>query len=268
MRSNLLEKETALTVELTRLNSNRGDQNMNTVRHPHRFIAVLFPLVVLTVFALMPVASARAANCYVYGVNIQGTAAIGDNTAISGSQQFSVLEYAVVRDTGYASNPVEFLLTPNQDLNLSPQVGHIELMTNSAIFARNLGIQSARYDLARVSVSNVISFALDSGISFQLPSPNVFVAPGIGSTPGGLGGLGFLTGAGGALAQIVNGAQILSVSYFVPRTGNGYFYSPDGSWSTIAGQLSIGGTGIDNASFQGYYEAQFSGNYLGTTQCD
>lgn len=246
--------------------SNLGGQNMKSVSHLRRFTALPAPLIALTAFVLTPMAPAEAASCHFYAVNLQGTATIGDGTSTLSSQPFSVFEYAMVRDTGVTSHPVEFVLTTFQDLNASAQPGQIELMTNSA-FARNAGIASAQFDLATVSVSNVVNFEVDSGMSFQSPPPNVFVAPGVGSVPGGLGGLGFLTGAGGQLGQIINSAPILSVSYLVPRTGGGNLYSPDGAWATIAGELNLVGTSLDNASFQGQYQAVFSGNYVGSVEC-
>lgn len=221
-------------------------------------------LILLTTVGLLHAAPAESADCHVYGVNLQGVATVGDATAISGSEQFSVGEYAILRNEGVVAHPVEFYLTPNQDLNASGLVGQIELMTNSG-FARNLGIASARFDLASIATSsNGFTFQMDSGMSFQLPSPNVFLSPGIGSVPGGLGGLGFLPGG---LGQIINSAPVLSISYFVPRNGSGSFYTPDGAWATIAGELNLVGTGIDNANFQGQYQATFSGQYLGSFDC-
>lgn len=209
---------------------------------------------------LLSGASANAASCHFYQVNIQGNV-----TSNYGSQPFSVNQYAMWRDAGVTSHPIEFVFTTFQDLNASAQVGQIELMTNSA-FARNAGIASARFDLATVSVSNVVSFQMDSGMSFQLPPPNVFVATGVGSSPGGLGGLGFLTGAGGELAQFINSAPVLSFSYLIPRNGWGYFYLPDGN--SIAGQLDVIGTPPDNTSLQGQYTASFSGTHVGSAACD
>lgn len=235
---------------------------MNTVRHPRRFIAVLFPLIAFAAFVFMSVTSAKAATCHVYQVTINGYATIGDNTTTLTSQPFSVVQYAAWRDAGYAFHPYEFVLFTPQDLNLSAQIGQIRLMTNSA-FAENFGIASARFDLATMSILNVVYFQLDSGMSFQLPSPNVFVAPNLG---GSLGGLGFLTGGGAAIGQILNGASILSTSLLVPRTGSGYFYTPDSN--SIAGQLNLVGTSLDNLSFQGQYWAEFGGSYLGSAQCD
>ena len=244
----------------------RKHHHCHSVSLHRRFSGWLVPLVALTAFVLMPQALANAAACHVYGVTLQGIASTGDGTMTAGAQQFTVAEYAVWRDAGVTSHPVEFWLTPLEALNASAQVGKIELMTNS-YFARNAGIASARFDLASVAISNVIQFQIDSGMSFQMPQPNIFLAPGMGSLQGGLGGLGFLSGAGGQLGQIINGATILSVSYFVPYGGGGYFYSPDGSWLTIAGELGLAGMSLDNAGFQGQYQAQFSGSYLGSLEC-
>jgi hypothetical protein len=240
---------------------------MKSMSHPRRFTAFLIPLLALTACLLMPSAPAHAATCHYYAVNLQGTAAIGDSTAILSAQQFSVVEYAMWRDTGVQGHPVEFWLTPDQSLNASAQVGHIELMTNSFL-AHNAGIASQQYNLAAVAVDNngVASFQLDSGMSFVLPPPNVFVAPGYASVPGGLGGLCFLPGGGGGLCDLVSDPSVLSVSYLVPRTGGGYFYIPDSN--SIAGMLDLVGTTPDNVNFQGRYQAWFGGTYIGSEQCD
>jgi hypothetical protein len=224
------------------------------------------PLITLFALGIIRVAPVQAANCHFYAISIQGVASVGDGTTVTGSQQFLVGQYAMWRDAGVTSHPVEFYMSPLQDLNASPQVGYIELMTNSA-FARNPGIASAQFDLATVSISNVISFQLDSGMSLQLPPPNILIAPGIGTVPGGLGGLGFLPGAGGELADIINGTPLLSVSYFIPRTGGGYFAFTDSSQTTIVGELNIMGAGVDNTTFQGQYQASFNGSYIGSVQC-
>jgi hypothetical protein len=266
MTSRIVEKVAAQAVVLKRLTSNRGDRRTHAISYLPRFTAFFIPLLVLAASVLMPVAQATAANCHVYAVNLQGTASVGDGTFTSSSQPFSVIEYAIWRDAGVRTHQVEFLLTTFQDLNAAAQVGQIELMTNS-YFARNAGIASAAFDLAAVAVANGVSFEIDSAMSFQLPPPNVFIAPGIGSVSGGLGGLGFLTGAGAELAQLINSAPILSVSYFVPRTGGGYF-ATDSSGYSITGQLNLVGTGPDNVSFQGQYQANFSGNYVGSVQCN
>lgn len=231
-----------------------------------RFTAFLVPLLALASYMLMPMALAHAASCHVYSVNLQGITTIGDANYTLAAQQFSVSQYAIWRDAGYATHQYEFWLATFQDLNASPQVGYIELMTNS-VFARNPGMASARFDLATVSVANgAVMFQMDPAMSFHLPPPNVFIAPGYGSVPGGLGGLCFLPGGGGGLCDLVSGAPILSVSYLVPRTGGGYFYLPDNR--SIAGEVDLIGTGIDNTSFQGRYQAQFSGTYLSSVQCD
>ncbi|MEC4813514.1 MAG: hypothetical protein SAK29_09620 [Scytonema sp. PMC 1069.18] len=225
------------------------------------FVKTLIASTTVSTVTIVSVTTASAANCYFYSVNIQGT--VNSNY---GNQPFSVNQYAIWRDPGAKANQIDFFLTTSQDLNASAQVGQIELMTNS-VGANNLGIRSAKLDLARVLVSNVVQFTLDSGISFQLPSPNVFVATGVGNSPGGLGGLGFLPGAGGELGKIINGAQILSVSYLIPRNGSGYFYSPTGDYRDIAGEIDIIGTAIDNTNLQGRYKAIFSGKYIKSQVC-
>jgi hypothetical protein len=202
------------------------------------------------------IAQSATANCHFYAVNIKGT--VNNNY---GNQQFSVNQYAIWRDRGLRSNPIEFMLKTFTDLNVNPQVGQIELLTNSR-YAYNAGIASAQIDLAKVSLGNTqTTFTLDSGASLQLPPPNVFVSPGVSSSPGGLGGLGFLTGAGQDLARILNS------TYLIPRQGGGSFTFTDTSRATIVGQLDIVGTGVDNMSLQGRYKANFSGNYIGSTTC-
>jgi hypothetical protein len=207
----------------------------------------------------------RAASCHVYRVDLQGVATIGDSTATLSQQQFAVQEYAVWRSPGFRTHQVEFWLTTGQDLNASAQLGQIELMTNTR-FANNAGIRSAQYDLGTVSVTNVVNFQLDSGASFQLPSPNVFVAPGYGTAPGGLGGLCFLPNSG--LCGIVSGPSILNASFLIPRNGSGYFYTPNGNGATLAGEVNLVGSALDNANFQGQYKASFSGNFLGDLECN
>src|SRR5689334_3550049 len=121
---------------------------------------------------LLSTAQAQTASCHVYQVAVQGVTTLGDATSTLAEQQFSVQEYAVWRQPGFKNNKVEFFLTSNQDLNATGKPGDIEVMTNTR-FARNAGIQAARYDLASVSIADVVSFQLDSGASYILPSPNV-----------------------------------------------------------------------------------------------
>jgi hypothetical protein len=98
---------------------------------------------------------ARAASCHVYQVNLQDVATIGGSIATLSGQQFSVQEYAMWRSPGWRSHQVEFWLTPTQDLSASAQLGQIALMTNTR-FADHADIRSAQYDLASVSVTNVV----------------------------------------------------------------------------------------------------------------
>src|SRR5215470_1531594 len=241
----------------------------NSTCHSRRFPTVLALVLMLTAGVLLPMVPAEAASCHIYAVTLQGTATLGSGGVVLSSQRFSVSQYAVWRDHGVKTHPVEFVLFPAHDLNATPQPGDILLMTNSA-FAFNPGVASAQFDMARVAVAanGVVNFVLDSGMSLVLPPPNMLVVPGVGSVPGGLGGLGFLTGAGSQLAQLINGAPILSVSYLVPRTGTGSFYSPDGRWSTIAGALNLSASQVDNPNNQGQYQANFSGSYLQSVLCN
>jgi hypothetical protein len=208
---------------------------------------------------------AQAAACYLYGVNMQGNATIGDANFVAANQQFSINQYAVLRDQGAFSHPIEIAFLTFQDLNAAAQVGQIELMTNS-FFARNVGIASARFDLAAVVSSNVWSFQLDPAMSFQMPAPNVFIAPGQGTIVGGLGGLGFAPGLG-TLSSLIGSSPVLAINYLVPRSGGGYVYSPDGAWSTIAGEINIVGTSQDNTNYQGNYAAVVNGSFLGSFDC-
>jgi hypothetical protein len=226
----------------------------------------------LNVFLISIIAAAingqaQAADCHFYEVNLNG------NSTFNGTvQQFSVNEYAWWRTQGIKINPIEFGLTTFKDLNVSAQPGQIELMTNSA-FAKNRGIALAKYDLAKVSIVNgspsaKINFQLDPTMNQALPPPNVFVTQGVGSQPGGLGGLGFLTGSGSVLAQLINGAPVLSVSYIVPRTGAASIYSPDGTWSSIAGTIDFSGASADNPNVMGQYRAKMIGRYVTSVPCN
>jgi hypothetical protein len=231
-----------------------------------RFATGFVPLLVLTALVLLPLARAHAASCHYYVVTLQGIVTTGDANFTSAAREFVVSQYAMWRDAGVVSHPVEFRLTTFQDLNAAAQEGQIELMTNS-YFAHNAGIASARFDLATVTIGHgVVNFELDLGMSFQLPPPNVFIAPGIGDTTGGLGGLCFLPGGGGDLCQIGR-APVVGVSYFIPRAGGGYFFTYSNG-SNIAGELYLVGSGPDNLSFQGQYQAQFNGTYVNSFPCD
>ena len=200
-------------------------------------------------------------NCHIYQVNIQGT--VANNY---GSKQFSVNQYAIWRDRGVRSNQVEFMLTTGTDLNVSPKVGQTEFMTNS-YFANNQGIALAKMDLAKVQVRNQVSFTLNSGASLQMPQPNVFVSPGVGSSPGGLGGLGFLSGWGQEFARYINGAEVLSTSQLVPNSGTGAYAFTDSTARTIVGQLNINGSALGNPGLSGRYTATFRGYYWKSVTC-
>jgi hypothetical protein len=208
-------------------------------------------------------ASAQSATptCHIYQVNIKGTV-----TNNYGSQAFSVNQYAIWRDRGVRSNQVEFMLKTGTDLNVSPKIGQIELLTNS-YFANNAGIASAKIDLAKVQVGNQVNFTLNAGASLQMPQPNVFVSPGVGSSPGGLGGIGFIPGWGEEFARIINESGVLSASYLVPNRGGGSFGFTDKTMKTIIGQLDINGSAIDNPGLNGRYTATFKGNHLQSVAC-
>ena len=207
-------------------------------------------------------AQATTAKCYFYKVTLQGKV-----TTNYGTKEFSVPQYAIWRDPGIRGNRVEFMLKTFQDLNVSPKVGQIEFLTNSR-YANNTGIALARIDLAKVAVNNQVVFTLDPGASLQMPAPNVFVGPGVGTSPGGLGGLGFLTGSGAEIAKIINGAAVLQSAFFVPRQGSGVYRFTDNSATKIVGQIDFTGTASDNFNEQGRYTASFSGDYVGSTDCE
>ena len=207
-------------------------------------------------------AQATTAKCYFYKVTLQGTV-----TTNYGTKQFSVPQYAIWRDRGIRGNRVEFMLKTFQDLNVSPKVGQIEFLTNSR-YANNTGIALARIDLAKVAVNNQVVFTLDPGASLQMPAPNVFVGLGVGTSPGGLGGLGFLTGSGAEIAKMINGAAVLQSAFFVPRQGNGAYRFTDNSATKIVGQIDFAGTASNNFNEQGRYTASFSGDYVGSTDCE
>jgi hypothetical protein len=220
------------------------------------------PFLTVALFVLNAMAPAAGAKCNVYRVNVQGNTSIGDANATLTSQPFWVTQYAIWCERGINGNPLEFWMTSFKDLNASPNVGQVEIMTNSA-FARNAGMQAARFTLARVTqVQGGFTFELDYGMSFQMPPPNVFISPGYASVPGGLGGLCFLNSPG--LCDLVTSPAFLSVSYMVPRSGGGNFNFPNGDGFTIAGGVEIVGSAADNPNFQGRYQASFSGNYLGS----
>jgi hypothetical protein len=222
-------------------------------------------ILVLIGSVLLSTAQAQSASCHVYQVTLQGATNIGNATSSLAEQGFSLQEYAVWRQPGFKNNQIEFFLTANQDLNASAQPGEIELMTNTR-FSNNAGIRAAQYDLASVSMANVINFQFDPGASYILPSPNVFVAPGYGSVSGGLGGLCFLPNS--ALCSIVSGTSVLNASFLTPRTGTGYFYFPNGTIRTLAGEINLVGSSLDNPNFQGQYKASFIGNFVGDLECN
>ena len=223
---------------------------------PKRFVSSCFVLC-LAVVGIS--ASAHAATCFLYSVNVQGV--VGSDY---GSQQFGLPgAVAVVVSPGLSGNPFDLFLSTavGRDLNQAAQFGDAELMTNSA-FAHNFGISSARFNLANVTVSNVAEFAVDSGISFQQPPPNVFVAPGLGTFSGGLGGLGNLNDP--FLRSLGQSSPILQLAYIVPRNGGGNFFFPDSQ--TISGNINISGSAAD-FSISGTYRASFGGTFINSQTC-
>ncbi len=240
---------------------------MNSLNFFHKYSFLL--LFIISFFTAST--TVKAEQCWVYGVNLQGIASVGDANFTSGSQRFSINQYLFVRLSGIRNNPIELIFHTLQDLNLSAQIGQIHLLSNS-IFAQNSGIAPAQFDLMQIWFTEnngtfFVNFEVDSQMSLQLPLPNNFVSVGIGAVPGGLGGLGFLSGAGGIFGDIINNAALLQAQFFIPRSGGGYLFSPDGAWNTISGEMNLLGTGPDNFSNQGRYSANISGSYLGASEC-
>lgn len=212
----------------------------------------------------------KAEQCWVYGINLQGIASVGDANFTSGSQQFSINQYLFVRLSGIRNNSIELIFHTLQDLNITAQIGQIHLLSNS-VFSQNRGTQSAQLDLMHIGFENngtfIVNFQVDAQQSLQLPPSNNFVSVGIGSVPGGLGGLGFLPGAGGIFGDIINNSDLLQAQFFIPRSGGGFIFSPDGAWSTISGEMNLTGSGPDNFSNLGRYSANISGSFLGSSEC-
>lgn len=213
------------------------------------------------VLLLTVVGAASANTCHVYRVTVQGTV-----TNVFGQQRVVIDQFAFWRDAGFRNNPVEFGLFVTHDLNANPRVGDIVLMTTSA-FAANAGVASQQYDLAsvRVTPEGPVVFRLDAGASFILPPTNVLVGPGVAGAPGGLGGLEFLPGAGGALGRQLGGAAVLQATYVYPRSGGGSFALPDGM--TIVGEFTVNASGVDNAGFEAAYQGSFRGVLVESRPC-
>ena len=203
-------------------------------------------------------------TCYVYQVQVRGTATIGDATSIGAARSFALYERVGVRGRGYRTNLFEFFITSGRNLNASAEVGVIELMTNSH-FSNNLGIASNEIDLATTStVGNQLQMQLLPDRSFILPPPNTIVTPGIGTQPGGLAGLGnpYLAAiSGGKLAGLASPA-ILALSFMVARAG-GVQFTLGSDQRSISGVIQIVGTGLDNVRSQGRYQAIFQGSFIG-----
>jgi hypothetical protein len=212
---------------------------------------------------LLPIGQVEAASCHIFQVQLHGSTAIGSSTSMFPVQNFQVMQYAVVRDAGYNNtHSVEVLLTTGKDIHVSPNVGEIELMTNSA-FANNAGIKMAHIDLATVSQGNGLSFNIDGAASYRQPSPNVFVAPGYNSTEGGLGGVCYLNDK--SVCNMLKSQAVLSVSYLVPRAGQASFAVRGGM---LNGEIMLAGSSLDNPNFGAQYRAMVAGRYMKTVPCD
>jgi hypothetical protein len=198
---------------------------------------------------------AANAECDIYAVQLHG-----DVSNSFGTQEFTVTEAGILLQPGHRGNQVDFALLTQGGLNgAAPPIGAIELMTNS-LFARNPGMAAAGLDLAQVTVSNGAQFQLNSGMSYQMPQPNVFIGSGPAASTGGLGGLCYLNVPG--LCDIGK-ASTLQAAYMIPHTGSGTL---TGSAQTIAGTISLIGSSLDNASFQAKYQAEFEGHLVGNCE--
>jgi hypothetical protein len=214
----------------------------------------------LAIAASMAPAFAAAATCHQFDIVIDSQ--VSSNY---GSVQNRIREVAMVRDQGVRHHDFELLIRYPGDLNgFDVRAGVIELMTNSA-FARNRGMASAGFDLgSTMGHGNTFAFQLDQGAAFQLPPPNVFTAPGVSASPGGLGGLCYAPGMQ-QFCQQLNQAPVLQVLYLVPGQGTVRFRFPDKH--TIEGEIDIIGFGIDNSNLQARYQASFRGRHAGEKAC-
>jgi hypothetical protein len=221
-----------------------------------KWAVVLLAVVVVS----MTPAFAEAATCHQFDIVIDSQ--VSSNY---GSMQNSIREVAIVRDQGVRTHDIELLIRYPGDLNgFDVRAGVIELMTNSA-FARNPGMASAGFDLGSITGSvNSFTFQLDQGAAFQLPPPNVFAAPGVSESSGGLGGLCYAPGME-QFCQQLGQAPVLQVLYLVPGQGTVQFHFPDDN--TIAGTIDILGFGINNSNIQARYQASFRGEYTGGEGC-
>lgn len=218
----------------------------------------------------LTVNGSNAATCYNFNVVTQGVNSIGDTNTISASNQFQTRYYLIARVPGVRGNMLDIVLHSNKDLNANGQVGDILLMSNS-LWAQNSGIRSSLTDMMSVNLANsqngqFVQFQVNTDASNILPPANTFVAPGIGNTSGGIGGICFLPGLQG-LCQSTTSSQILSASFIIPRSGVGYFESSDG-WSTLHGQIQLSGSIPDNFNFTGYSNAEMGGRFIGASECN
>jgi hypothetical protein len=243
-----------------------------------RFLVVISAILAVTSPAEAVHIIAGSSTCDFFSLSIQGNAISG-----TGNQPFffntTVGYFLVLRRTGVRTNPVELVFSRDFTsdgavLNQTGQPGDIELMTNS-IYANNLGKRLQRLDLAVVRVStfrnpqDLYQFQLDPVASVDQPPPNVMVVPGQG---GLLGGLGFLPGGLSSLGFGVG--SILSSPGFTrffltPNTGSGFVFFPTTDRRTPQGQIAINGVDATGASsLTGRYLAGFTGNFVGSFQCN
>ncbi|MGZ8159702.1 MAG: hypothetical protein ACXWT1_18315 [Methylobacter sp.] len=211
-----------------------------------------------------------AANCYYFNVTIQGETSIGDANSISAAKQFQTNQYLIARVPGQKGNPLDVILVSNEDLNANGQAGDILLMSNSQ-WAHNPGMRSTLTDMMSVKFDyyeqgQYLHFTVNTDASFMIPPANTFVAPGIGNTYGGLGGICFVPALQN-LCQLTNDSQILSASFITPQTGAGLLVSDNG-WNTFSGKIQISGSSLDNFNFIGYYNADMWGQFVGNSECE
>jgi hypothetical protein len=226
-----------------------------------RYVIIAAVIATTSLIAVsMTPAFVTAATCHQFDIVIDSQ--VSSNY---GSVQNRVREIAIVRDQGVRNNSFELLIRYPGDLNgFDVRSGIIELMTNSA-FARNPGMASAGFDLgSTMHRGNTFAFQLDQGAAFQLPPPNVFVAPGVSESPGGLGGLCYAPGMQ-QFCQQLKQAPVLQAIYLVPGQGTVQFRFPNKD--TIEGAIDIAGFGIDNSNLQAQYQASFRGRRTGEKGC-
>lgn len=154
-------------------------------------------------------------------------------------------EIALVRDQGFATHQIEFVIAPSPNMqNQAVQPGLILLMTNSA-FSGNSNIAAARMDMGGIEPlgNAVFGFRLDTLAALNAPT-NAFVALGDSRQ-----------GAVAAPALVMRAAQ-----------GDAQIAFPD--QNTVLGAIDILGLAIPgNPGFSAQYQARFQGNLAARNAC-